>query len=173
MSHDGFDFGPPEEGPIATVKEAIEHGTITSAQKQQIESDSHCKVGLRDRQRGRGREIFLTGRLANVQKGLDMIKSAVQENGWDKGREDKKAQEFHQRQQQAVKEAIRRAQGHGPSSSWTCNGEPNAHCLAPLHDRWVEDVGFWFDPSTITWWPWFDIFKEYSVMQVGFDDTNI
>eukprot|EP00959_Pyramimonas_sp_CCMP1952_P457621 9475259-Pyramimonas_sp.AAC.1 len=76
-----MEFGPEIDGPIAVIKEPLAMGVVTAAQGKYIYAQTFCKVVVRDRQRGQGRTLQLTGRLANLKHAYDVAWSMIYANG--------------------------------------------------------------------------------------------
>eukprot|EP00959_Pyramimonas_sp_CCMP1952_P473977 9502666-Pyramimonas_sp.AAC.2 len=80
-------FGPPVFGPIAVTRHPLPVGTITAAQAQWIWRQTWCKACVRDRGRGGGREIVVTGRSSLLQYGYNARLQFVSSNGPAGGRQ--------------------------------------------------------------------------------------
>eukprot|EP00959_Pyramimonas_sp_CCMP1952_P459120 9477746-Pyramimonas_sp.AAC.1 len=135
---DEWDFGPEELGPVVSLKHSVESGTITSAQRGIVRRETHCRVAVRDRQRGSGRQIFITGRSSKIHDAHALTLDFIAANGAEGGRRNAQDQEFHRRQERAVADAIRRSQEAQ---------------LRPMHDSRLYDCGFWYDQALTIMWP--------------------
>eukprot|EP00959_Pyramimonas_sp_CCMP1952_P109475 2289751-Pyramimonas_sp.AAC.1 len=89
------DHGPEALGPVARIQEKYPSGTITAYQVGHVYRATRCKVSIRDRGRGQGRQLCIVGRTGMLAEARRLTEEHIAANGSAGGRKTDWEQRAH------------------------------------------------------------------------------